>query len=183
MICLVSEANFSREEAIKKAIGSIEKKGMAIWETTKKVTKVYEDTIREVYFPYYILDISYTAKAGLFKTVESRQIMAMEGVTGEVGVVVGPPIAQEKDIADEKLVPVRFEEEEADKRIIDYFERHLVRTRRQIPKITETKRFIIYKPAYLISMDFTVKGESQHCRKVVDAESGEMVYRYDFKEL
>lgn len=183
MLCLVSEINFSRQEAIKKAINSIEKKGMAIWETTKKVTKVYEDTIRQVYFPYFILDATYTGKPGLFRTIESRQIMAMEGVTGEVGIVIQPPIAQEKDLEEIKLVPANFTEEEAEKRIIDYMQQYFVRNRRMIPQIKETKLFLIYKPAYLISLDFTVKGELQHCRKVVDAESGEMVYRYDFKEL
>lgn len=179
MICLASEVNFSLEQAVIIAKNSIEKKGMAFWEPTRKVTQVYQDKIHLVYFPYHIMDLIYQAKSGVIRKVTARQIMAMEGVTGEVGAVVGIPVCQEKDLPEEQIARSTYDEAETEARIIDYTQRYFVRTKRFIPEILEKKQFVVYKPAYIIELDFELKGQIQHTRKVVDAESGYLVYRYD----
>lgn len=179
MICLASEVNFSLEQAVSIAKNSIEKKGLAFWEASRKVTKVYDEEIHMVYFPYHIMDLIYKAKSGVLKKVEARQIMAMEGVTGEVGAVVGIPVCQEKELPEEMLAKSSYTAEETEARIIDYTQRYFVRTKRFIPEIIDQKQFLVYKPAYIIPLDFEVKGRVEHTRKVVDAESGYLVYRYD----
>lgn len=183
MKVLVSKINISIENAIVIAKASIEKKGLAFWETTRKVVQTYNDEIREVYFPYFIFDVTYR-KSGLFsKTMNYRQIMAMDGVTGEVGVVIGMPIADEEELESKNIINARFAMEEAQLRIEDYMKKYFVRTKRFIPQIENSNMFIIYKPAYIIPLDFEDKEGIKKCCKVVDAESGCLVYRYDFEQI
>lgn len=183
MTFLASETRIGAEEAVRIAVLSVEKRGMAFWEQKRKVTKVYEEEIKKVYFPYYIMNVHYRLKSNLINKMENRQIMAMEGLTGEVGVVVGPPVARETDEDGCRIIRPAFTEEDARKRIIEYMSRHFVRTKRAIPEILSGDLLVIYKPAFIVPLEFEVKNRTQRARKVVDAESGYVVYRYDLMEF
>lgn len=183
MTFLASETRISAEEAVRIAVQSVEKRGMAFWEQKRKVTKIYEDEIKKIYFPYFIMNVHYSIKNRLVNKIENRQIMAMEGLTGEVGVVVGPPVAREMDEDGCCLIRPVFTNEDVKKRIIDYMSRYFVRTKRAIPEILSSDFLIIYKPAFIVPLEFEVKSGIQRTRKVVDAESGYVIYRYDLKEI
>lgn len=183
MTFLASETRIGAGEAVRIAILSVEKRGMAFWEQKRKVTRVYEDEIKKVYFPYFIMNVHYSIRSRLVNKLENRQIMAMEGLTGEVGVVVGPPVARETAEDGCRIIRPAFAEDDARKRITDYMSRYFVRTKRAIPEILSDELFIIYKPAFIVPLDFEVKNQIQHTRKVIDAESGYVVYRYDLKEI
>lgn len=181
---LASEDIVKRDGAVQIAIHSIEKKGLAFWEPKRSVVCIHHDDVHKVYFPYFIMEIYYKANTGPIKWREARQLMAMEGLTGQVGAVIGIPCARTVGDPDAKIISPVFTDEEAANRITDYMKRYFVRTKRLIPEILHSHIFTLYKPAYIAPLDFKVKGRVEHARKVVDAESGYLVYRYDrYKEL
>ena len=91
MTILASASNISADRAVMIAAASLEKKGLAFWSPSYKVVSVDREAILVRYVPYYIMQICFAIPGGLRGKMGGRQIMAMEGITGEAGVALGAP--------------------------------------------------------------------------------------------
>ncbi len=179
MILNASTPTISIDKAIEIAKTSIEKKGLACLEPLRKVISIDINNLRKTHFPYYILDIVFCAESVIRGKNYGRQVMAMDGLTGEVGVVVGIPKAQKVYAKERNISFPNFTELQAENRIIDYMVRYTVCRKRFIPVLKSRELSLVYKPAYIIMTTYEEKGRQYLCRKIVDAESGYLVYRYD----
>ena len=74
-------------------------------------------------------------------------------------------------------------EREAREAIVRKLEQHMVRRKRVIPVIEHEFMELIYKPVYAVPLTYEDRRGVRHkCRKIVDGESGYLVYRYDRME-
>ncbi|MCB6346449.1 hypothetical protein [Enterocloster lavalensis] len=183
MTILASASNISADRALTIAAASLEKKGLAFWSPSYKVVSVDREAILVRYVPYYIMQICFAIPGGLRGKMGGRQIMAMEGITGEAGVALGAPSASEQEIPGDFVLVPRFDEREAREAIVRKLEQHMVRRKRVIPVIEHEFMELIYKPVYAVPLTYEDRRGVRHkCRKIVDGESGYLVYRYDRME-
>lgn len=183
MNILASASNISPERAINIAAASLEKKGLAFWSPSYKVISADRDGLQVRYVPYYIMHVCFAIPSGLRKKMGGRQLMAMEGITGEAGVALGAPSASEQDIPEDSILLPKFDEGAARETILRKLEQHLVRRKRIIPVIEQEFMQLIYKPVYVVGLTYEDgRGQRHQCRKIVDGESGYLVYRYDRME-
>lgn len=180
---MISDINISKKEAAQKAVESFKKKKLfGFMSQSREFSDIDEDDIAVLYFPFYVALTENMVSSKFMKESQYVLMFAVEGYTGETGVTVGAPSGKEStpdDIDDAIIVKPRITEDEAADKIKNCAVSYIMKKNRHVPQTFIRRMDMVWKPTYMVPVEFKGKDGKKRLVRFIDAESGYTVYRYD----
>lgn len=176
MLISASPINLTVQQGIERAKGSLNQRSLFdMLRQARVIAPIREEDIVLLYIPYHMA-ATINRIAG---KREINAIVATDGITGESGVVMGKPVFDTVEIADDLICPSRIGEELALQKNLEHSGLAVMNRKRTLPETELFAAETIYKPTYVVPMAYSFGKQQRFLWRFVDAESGCVVYRYD----